>query len=163
MDDFVVEQIRKLARDPELAKQVFEEASQQQKASIPGLKAERTRLQRQRQHNGEEIKRLVKTIASSDKPSLSLTERLRELETLAITFDRRLGEIDREIAAVEQSSVDPGHVAAALAEFNQLLDVLYPQEKTRIAHLLIESVTYMGDTEVRIALTPGAKSAFLKP
>ena len=50
------------------------------------LKAERTRLQRERQHNGEEIKRLVATIAAADKPSPSLTERLSELEESAASY-----------------------------------------------------------------------------
>jgi hypothetical protein len=57
-------------------------------------------------------------------------------------MDRRLGEIDGALAAVERSTIDPGHVAATLAEFTQLWDVLYPQEKTRIVHLLVERVVY---------------------
>lgn len=144
IDDFVVEQIRKLASDPELARQVFEKASRQQKAGIPKLKAERTRLQRERQHNGEEIKQLVTSIAAGE-PSPSVTERLSQLEESAAILDRRIGEIDNELAAVEHAAIDPGHVAATLAEFNQLWDVLYPQERTRIVHLIVERVVYNGD------------------
>jgi site-specific DNA recombinase len=145
IEDFVVEQIRKLARDPDLAREVFEEASRQQQAAIPRLKAERTRLQRERQHNAQEIKRLVATVAAADNPSPSLTERLSQLEESAGVIDRRLGEIDGEIAAVEQSTVDRGHVGATLAEFGEIWDVLCPQEKTRIVHLLVERVAYEGD------------------
>lgn len=56
-EDFVVEQIRKLARDPELARQVFAEASRQQKKLIPKLEAERKRLLKDRPAKGEEIRR----------------------------------------------------------------------------------------------------------
>ena len=153
IEDFVVDQIRKLARDPELAKQVFEEASRQQQASIPPPKAERTRLQRQRQHNSEEIKRLVGAIAATDKPSPSVTEGLSQLEESVAIIDRRLGEIDREVAAIEKSSIDPEHVAATLAEFTDLWDVLYLQERTRIVHLLVESVSFKGDTDIQIVFS----------
>jgi site-specific DNA recombinase len=87
----------------------------------------------------------VAAIAGADKPSPSLTERLGQLEESAGVIDRRLGEIDGEVHAVEQSSIDPEHVAATLAEFTELWDVLYPQEKTRIVHLLVERVIYGGD------------------
>jgi hypothetical protein len=48
----VVDQIRKLARDPELARQVFEEASRQQKKLIPKLEGERKRLLKDKQDQG---------------------------------------------------------------------------------------------------------------
>jgi len=147
IEDFVVEQIKRLARDPELVRSVFEEASRQQQASIPCLKAERTRIQRERQHQGQEIRRLVAAVAAADKPPPSLNERLSQLEESVGVIDRRLGEIDSELAAVEQSSIDSGHVAATLSEFNQLWDVLYPQEKTRIVHLLVERVVYSRDQD----------------
>jgi len=60
-------------------------------------------------------------------------------------MDRRFREIDSELTAVEQSAIDPDHVTATLAEFTQLWDVLYPQEKTRIVHLLVERVVYGGE------------------
>jgi site-specific DNA recombinase len=147
IEDFVVEQIRKLARDPDLARQVFQEASRQQQSSIPLLKAERTRLQRERQHQAQEIKRLVTVIGAADRPSPSVTERLSQLEESVATIDRRLGEIDSELHSIAQSTIDPGHVAATLAEFTELWDVLYPQEKTRIVHLMVERVVYGGDDD----------------
>ena len=153
IEDFVVEQIRKLACDPDLARQVFEEASRQQQASIPRLKAERTRRQRERQHQAQEIKRLVAAIAAADRPSASLTERLSQLEESVGVRDRRLGEIDSETHIIEQSSIDPEHVSKTLAEFAGLWDVMWAAEKTRIVHLLVERVVYDGeDDSVQVVL-----------
>jgi hypothetical protein len=42
-------------------------------------------------------------------------------------------------------AIDPEHVATALAEFGDLWDVLYPQGKTWIVHLLAERVVYGSD------------------
>ena len=66
------------------------------------------------------------------------------------------------MAAVEQSAIDPEHVAATLAEFTELWDVLYPQEKTRIVHLLVERVVYDGD-QGGIQLIFGSRSHIVAP
>jgi len=50
---------------------------------------------------------------------------------------------------------DADHGAGALAELNELWDVLYPQEKTRIVHLLVERVVYQGDRDgIQVVFRP---------
>ncbi|MEW5701393.1 MAG: hypothetical protein AB1792_04105 [Candidatus Zixiibacteriota bacterium] len=44
----------------------------------------------------------------------------------------------------------------AFAQFDDLWDVLYPQERPRLVRSLIATVTYEVAGEVRIALKPGA-------
>jgi hypothetical protein len=80
IEDFVVDQIHRLARDPDLARQAFDEASKQQQALIPRLAGERRRLQRERQAKGEEIRRPVGAIEASDMPLPSVAERFAEAE-----------------------------------------------------------------------------------
>ena len=59
------------------------------------------------------------------------------------------------MTAVGHSVIDPGHVAATLAEFGELWDVLYSQEKTRIVHLPVERVVYGGDGDgIRVIFRP---------
>ena len=100
----------------------------------------RTRLQRERQHRTQEIKRLLAAIAVKGRPSGSLGERLSQLEESVGVMDRRLGETESGLRTIEQSTIDPDHVSATLIEFIEFWDVLYPQEKTRIVHLLVERV-----------------------
>jgi hypothetical protein len=76
------------------------------------------------------------------KPLALLTDPLSQREAPTVFIDRRLGKINSELDAIEHSTIDPEHVAAARTEFSQLWDVLYPQEKTRIVHLLVERVVY---------------------
>ena len=134
----------RLARDPDLARQVFEEAARQQQALIPKLEAERKRLQREKQHKGEEIRRLVATIAAADMPSPSVTERLAELEAISTKIGQRLTDIDAELAALEQNRVDPEAVAAALNEFDQMWEVMWPAEQVRILQLVADRVEIRG-------------------
>jgi site-specific DNA recombinase len=148
--------IRKLARDPELANAVFQEAADQQKALIPRLQTERQRLVRDRQTKSEQIQRLLAVLASADSSQPSVSERLAELEGIVGKLNARLAEIDSELSALERNRIDPDDVARALAQFDSLWDVLYPLERSRIVRLLIATITYDAVGEVRIALNPGA-------
>ncbi|MFC1476201.1 recombinase family protein [Candidatus Zixiibacteriota bacterium] len=142
IEDFIVEQIRQLAADPEMVEQVFAEAEKQRQAKIPRLKTEQKRLQRERQHKQEKIKELVAAVGASSKPVASFTENLRELESAVIRIDQRLTEIKTELTSINRKTVDKADVTAALSTFGPVWDELYPAEKTRIVNLLIERVEY---------------------
>ena len=156
IEDLVVDQIRRLARDPELAQAVFREAASQQQALVPRLQTERQRLVRDRQAKSEQIQRLVAVLATADSPQPSVSERLAELEGLVGKVNHRLTEIDLELTALGQNRIDPDDVARALAQFDDLWDVLYPQERSRLVRSLIATITYEAAGDVRIALNPGA-------
>ena len=136
----MVEQIRKLARDPDLARQVFEEASRQQQALIHKLETERNRLQRERQAKSEDIRWLVAAIAAIETPSPSVTGRLAELEAICAGMGRRLMNIDSKPVALEQNRIDPDHVAATLTEFDRMWEVMYPTERSRLIRSLVCSL-----------------------
>jgi hypothetical protein len=65
-------------------------------------------------------------IAVADKPPSSVSERLSQLEESAGVIGWRLGEINSELHGVAHSTINPNQVAATLAEFSELWDVLYP-------------------------------------
>ena len=156
IEDLVVGEIRKLARDDELARAVFQEAAGQQRALIPRLQTERQRLVRDRQAKSEQIQRLLAVLATTDTPQPSVSERLAELEGIVGKLNGRLTEIDSELSALDQNCIDPDDVARTLAQFDELWDVLYPQERSRLVRSLISTITYEATGEVRIALNPGA-------
>ncbi len=147
IEDFIVNQIRRLANDPEMVEQVFAEAEKQRKAKIPRLKTEQKRLQRERQHKQERIKELVAAVGASPEPVASFTESLRELESAVIRIDQRLTEIITELTSINRKTVDKDDVTTALSTFGPVWDELYPTEKTRIVNLLVERVEYNRSTD----------------
>ena len=147
IEDFVVEQIRQLANNPEMVERVFAEAEKQRKANIPRLKAEHKRLHRERQHKQERIKELVGAVGKSSESISSLTESLHELESAVVRIDRRLAEIQTELDAINHTTIDRDDLAAALSAFGPVWEELYPAEKTRIVNLLIERVSYNALTD----------------
>ncbi len=60
----------------------------------------------------------------------------------ASKIDQRPADIGSRIGAIKVSAIDPEDVSAALAEFEPVWEVLQPNERTRVAHLLIESAEY---------------------
>jgi site-specific DNA recombinase len=155
----VVDQIRRLASDPDLAEQVFAETVRQQKVQKRRLKAEQKRLQRERQQKGEEIKRLVSAIGASKEPLASLTDRLRELEVVVGRIDQRFVEIRGELESIGQEPIDKEDVSAALLLFDPIWEELYPAEKSRIVNLLIGRVEY--DAGIgQVQITPDLSALF---
>jgi site-specific DNA recombinase len=147
IEDFIVEQIRQLANDPEMVEQVFAEAEKQRTANIPRLKAEQKRLHRERQHKQERMKELVAAVGASAKPVVSFTERLHELESAVARLDQRLAGIQTELDSINHKTIDRDDLTAALSAFGPVWDELYPAEKTRVVNLLIERVEYDGAAE----------------
>ena len=152
IEDFVVEQIRKLARDPELVRQVFAEASRQQKAMIPKLESERKRLSKDKQAKGEEIRRLVDAMAAG-KRSSAVAERLTELEGVIAKIEERVREIDAQLASLSEQAIDPDDVAKKLAEFEGVWAVLHPPEQLHLVRCLIGAVSYCANDKIQITLS----------
>ncbi|HUU45844.1 MAG TPA: recombinase zinc beta ribbon domain-containing protein, partial [Acidobacteriota bacterium] len=157
IEDFVVAQIKRIGQDPELAAQVFDEAIRQQKAQRPRLEKEQRRLLRERQHRGEEIKRLVAALGSSEEPLVSVTKQLAETEALVGRLDQRLSDIRSEMTQLDSHVIDKAHLTETLAQFEPLWEVLSERERTRVVRLLIESATFdLESGDVRLTFRPDA-------
>lgn len=57
-------------------------------------------------------------------------------------LDQRLTAIGYQLGAIKSSVSNPGDVAATLAEFVPVWEMLQPNERTRVVHLLIETADY---------------------
>ena len=57
-------------------------------------------------------------------------------------IEARLQELEAEIAAAAEVTVDQADVARALSLFDPIWEVLYPLEQERIVQLLIERIDY---------------------
>ncbi|HEX9749819.1 MAG TPA: recombinase family protein [candidate division Zixibacteria bacterium] len=151
IEDFVVEQIRRLARDPDLIREVFEESIRQRQEQLARLESERNRLVKQRQQKGEEIKRLVSAIAGTPNPSPSLTERLAVVERQAGDVDLRLQEIDTQTSTLRDQSIDLAGVTAALEEFEAVWGVMCCAEREQLVHAL-SGVIWVGKSQNAIEI-----------
>ena len=70
--------------------------------------------------------------------------RLADLHDRIRTSERRLTEINQQIAALDGETVTEAEVQQALALFDPVWESLTPREQARIIELLVEHVTYDG-------------------
>ena len=55
---------------------------------------------------------------------------------------READDLNAELTAIDSQSIDEDHLRTVLEAFDPIWDQLFPQERSRILHLLIETVAY---------------------
>ncbi len=72
------------------------------------------------------------------------------------TVTTRLEQLRAELAALDHQTIDEKDLKAALASFEPVWRELFPAERARILHLLIEELRYNAEEgEVAITFRPG--------
>jgi site-specific DNA recombinase len=147
IERFVVDQIRCIGRDPVLVGATLAETRREAEETILGLEGERAAIERQRRDDEAELRRLFGAPAGERQ-----TARLADAQDRIAAAERRTAEIDSELAALKDATIDDAEVTAALTEFDGVWDALSPREKARVLELLIDRVTYDG-REGNVAIT----------
>jgi site-specific DNA recombinase len=150
IEQFVVQQLRAIGRDPALRNATFAAACAQGNARVEELKTERRGLEHKVEQWQAEIHALVTAGANNGgRPDISMLADLQERLRLA---ERRATEIDDEISALEGERVSEGDVESALEAFDPLWESLTSREQARILQLLVQRVDYDG-AEGRVSIT----------
>jgi len=138
IERFVVDQIKSVGRDPLIIKETLAQARSQAEDQTERLKAERSELRGRLRDDHAELGRLAAASRPGDPRLVDAHDRIRDAE-------RRVTEIDDELATLDGELVDEAEVAAALADFDAVWDCLAPREQARAIELLVERVEYDGD------------------
>lgn len=137
IERFVVDQIKCIGRDPLVIKETLAQVRRQAEDQIERLTAERAGLRGRLRDDHAELGRLA-VARPGDPHLLDAHDRIRDAE-------RRVTEIDDELATLEGDLVDEREVTATLADFDALWDCLAPREQARVIELLVERVAYDGN------------------
>ncbi len=135
IERFVIDQIKAVGRDPLVIEETLLQARQQAEGQIERLTAERVGHVARLRDDHAEVAQLAATARPGDPRLLDANERIRDAE-------RRMTEIDDELATLEGELVDEAEVTAALADFAAVWDCLAPREQARAVELLVERVEY---------------------
>jgi site-specific DNA recombinase len=138
IERFVVNEIKAVGRDPLAIKETLAQARRQAEEQIECLKAERAGLLARLRHDHAELGRLGSSSNPGDPGLVDAHDRIQDAE-------RRVTEIDDELAALNGNLVDEAEVAAALDDFDALWECLAPREQARVIELLVEQISYDGD------------------
>jgi site-specific DNA recombinase len=132
IEDTIVERIRTMGSDPELAAETLAQVRSIRKSRTPELIAERKRLERA-------LVRLQGRVIDTDSD--------REVK-----IEARLLEIAEELAVLEGPGIDKRKIAKALAIFDEVWSCLFPREQERVINLLVERIDFDAKRE-RVAIT----------
>jgi site-specific DNA recombinase len=144
IERFVIDQIRGICRDPALVAETLAQARQQSEQRQAELTQEREGLETDLTWYHTEIRGLL---AEPDVGSERTTSRLADLQERIRLGERRLAEIEAELATLREQQIDESDLAQALAAFDPVWEQLSLREQARVLQLLIERVDYDGRTD----------------
>ena len=157
LEQSVVEHVRAIGRDPDLVAATIEAAKAQFEERKPDLEAEARGLDQERGRLSTERRNLVDAVAAGEGAEApALLERLGEVEQALQEATERAEEARAELTALEAQVLDEADLRAALGSFDPVWSELFPRERARVLHLLIEQVEYDAAAgEVAITFRPG--------
>jgi site-specific DNA recombinase len=139
----VLDSVRRLGRDGDLAAAVVLHATEQAEARRKELERERAAGQRTIQQLQRD---LAKTAADSKLASSERADRLVQLQKGLEAVEGRMVNIGAELAALDAAAVDPADVRTMLEQFDPVWESLTTRDQERLIRLLVAKVTFDGRT-----------------
>jgi site-specific DNA recombinase len=163
MEDFIVAQLRTIGQNPELARASLEAVQAATAQKREALQSERQMLRGELRNLNEEARRLVMSLAQGNGGQATINTRLAEIEERIRLLERRSREVEAELTALADGEVSETAFRDAFALFDPVWDMLVTGEQTRVVQLLIEAVTYNGETgKLAIRFSPNGVNLLSK-
>ena len=141
IEAFVVERIREATASGELAAEVEQQLQDRIEVRRARLLTERRDLPPKIAKLSAEGRRLVEKIGeATDAASGLLDQRIEEVGTDLGRFEARLTEVERDLAMLDQVEIEGRWVARALANFDDVWDVLTIENRARLVRALVRRV-----------------------
>lgn len=155
IENFVIDQIRCMGRNPELASEVLEQARAQVKKREDELSGEQRVLQNELRRYGAEMVRLTGSLSGGNGNGSRLTERLAELTERIQAAEERLAAINEQVAGLDRQTLDETDLKTVLSQFDPIWETLTLKERARVVRLLVARVGYDGEAEkVSVTFSP---------
>ncbi len=143
IERFVVEQIKRIGRDPAVLDETVAQARNQGQSLVAELEAEWWGLERDLGKWNGEVRKLLGQIAPNDS-NTPATARLADLQEHIRVTERRATEVREQVIALSHKLVDEREVARVVSMFDPVWESLTPREQARVVQLLVERVDYDG-------------------
>ena len=142
IEEFVVEQLRGAVATPDIATEVEQELLVRVEALRAELKKRRRNLRDHLRQREAECRRVAdEASTASGRPRVLLEERAAFLAQELNEGQASLRETKKKLAAVDQAEVDGKWVASMLRDFDQVWEVMSVENRGRLVHALVRTVT----------------------
>ncbi len=138
IEDFVIDQVRDFARDPQLMLDALEEANVKSIRKRREIERELKILNRRLPNIHRKLRLLL------DSPNGDVSMRVHELNEELRMAEGRKADIVHELETFSGDLPSRDAATETFADFNQIWDTLSPTEQQRVLNLLIERIDYDG-------------------
>jgi len=160
LEQFVVEQLRTIGRDPALVGATVAAERDAREARRPELVADSRRLRTELGRLEVERKNVVDAVATGGSGRSVLLAKLAELDAQVADVGTRLDVAVRDLTAFESGVIDAAELTEALQDLDAIWAELFPKERARLLALLLESVVFDAQAEeVAITFRPSGPRA----
>ncbi len=160
LEQFVVEQIREIGRDPELIEAIVAADKSDRESLRPELSAEARKQEAEMRRLNGERENLVTAIARGSGDSPGLTSRVAELGAEIATAESAASAARNDLQALDSGAVNTLELRSTLSGLDPLWDALFPAERARLLDLLLERIEFDGgEGDVAITFRPGGPQA----
>ena len=143
IEEFVVEQIKRIGRDPTLIEGTLRQVRSQLDKELADLQAEERSVTRE----GGRLQWALKKLAEAQDAG-----RTGELRNHIEKAEQKATRVREKIAALQAERIDDAEVTAALASFTPVWEQLSANERARMIQLLVQSIEYDG-SEGSVSIT----------
>ena len=148
IEQFVVDQIKRIGQDPELVTETVRHVQAQSNQNIVEQVANERRLTKELNHCHSELQ---KAVLLPNQSELSAA-RLADIQERIRAAEQKLTEVRNEAESARTTVLYDGEVRHTLADFDAVWQALSPSEQERLLHLLIERIDFDG-SDGTIAIT----------
>jgi len=148
LEDFVVEQINALGRDPGVLDDALGATQAHLQEDVDTLQGQRAELDKAIKELGRQVGEVAARAGFDERA----TRQLGLLQAEIHDRQQEAVEINAQIARLRQRMLKPDELAGAIEAFDPLWETLSPAHKAKLVHLLIERIEYDGEDET-ISLT----------
>ncbi len=153
----VVDQIRCIADDPGLRRDVLEQSSKRCEAELAELDTQRTQLTQRLNHQHDQMKH----VSSSTDVGSGDSERLAALHQEVAGIIESLEIVDGEIKRLTAEQIDERDVNAAFSDFGNVWNELNIREKSAVLTLLISRIEFDAEeSSLSISMHPAGIKTF---
>lgn len=143
LEEFVVDRIRCVGRDPALLRDVLAQAREKDEARTAELETEQRGLERDLSRWHGEARKLSLQLKPGDDNG-ELVGRLADLHERIGTVEQRVAKVKDQIKSVASLLIPAEEATEALSAFDPVWGTLTPNEQARVIELLVERVEYDG-------------------
>jgi len=146
IERFVIERIRHVGNDPELAAEAFRQAQADSRRRMTELENEKSALEADLARYSARVRQLVEQLGPAPDRQSPLTAELANLQERMRLAEQRVTEARNEIIAKGLELVDERELAMALTIFDPVWESMSSREQMRVIQLLVERIGYDGPT-----------------